>query len=184
MFDGYDRRVPGPIAQRVNGVMVSTVAGKALAYALFNLPDRGRLFIGHGDEVYEGMVVGIHSRGNDLIVNPTKAKQLTNIRAAGSDGHLLLTPPVTRVARLNLDLTRDLLRQLCVLVLGADSGPDLGYRRKESVADLGSAQQFEGFLLAREGSAKRGIVGRRQILRMDCYRSQSLLFDLDALTFS
>jgi GTP-binding protein len=94
VFDGYDRRVPGAIAQRINGVMVSTVAGKALAYSLFNLQDRGRLFVSHGDEVYEGMVVGIHSRGNDLIVNPTKAKQLTNIRAAGSDENLLLTPPV------------------------------------------------------------------------------------------
>jgi GTP-binding protein len=94
VFDGYDRRVPGAIAQRINGVMISMVQGKALAYALFNLQERGRLLISHGDEIYEGMVVGIHSRGNDLNVNPTKAKQLTNIRAAGSDENLLLTPPV------------------------------------------------------------------------------------------
>ena len=94
VFDCYDRRVPGTIAQRINGVMISTVHGKALAYALFNLQDRGRLLIGHGDEVYEGMVVGIHSRGNDLIVNPTKAKQLTNVRAAGTDENLVLTSPV------------------------------------------------------------------------------------------
>nr|MBA3493621.1 translational GTPase TypA [Gammaproteobacteria bacterium] len=94
VFDRYDRRVPGAIAQRQNGVMVSTIDGKALAYALFNLQDRGRLFIGHAEPVYEGMIVGMHSRGSDLPVNPTKAKQLTNIRAAGSDENILLTPPV------------------------------------------------------------------------------------------
>jgi len=74
--------------------LVSNVGGKAVAYALFNLQDRGSLFIGHGVEVYEGMIVGIHSRGNDLPVNPTKAKQLTNIRAAGSDENIQLTPPL------------------------------------------------------------------------------------------
>jgi GTP-binding protein len=65
-----------------------------LAYALFNLQERGRLMIGHGAPVYEGMIIGIHSRGNDLVVNPTKAKQLTNIRAAGTDENLVLTPPI------------------------------------------------------------------------------------------
>jgi GTP-binding protein len=65
-----------------------------LGYALFNLQERGRLFIGHGKEVYEGMIIGIHSRSNDLVVNPLKAKQLTNIRAAGSDENILLTPPI------------------------------------------------------------------------------------------
>jgi len=94
VFDKYDRKVPGTIAQRNNGVMISNVPGKALAYALFNLQERGRLFARHGDEVYEGMVVGIHSRNNDLNVNPTKAKQLNNIRAAGTDENLILTPPV------------------------------------------------------------------------------------------
>jgi GTP-binding protein len=94
VFDEYAPRVRGDIGQRNNGVLVSNVAGKALAYALFNLQDRGSLFIGHGAEVYEGMIVGIHSRGNDLPVNPTKAKQLTNIRAAGSDENILLTPPL------------------------------------------------------------------------------------------
>jgi GTP-binding protein len=68
--------------------------GKALAYSLFNLQDRGRLFLSHGQEVYEGMLVGIHSRDNDLIVNPTKAKQLNNIRAAGNDENLVLSPPI------------------------------------------------------------------------------------------
>ncbi len=94
VFDRYGAIKPGDIGRRINGVMISNINGKALAFALFNLQDRGRLFIGHGDEVYEGMIVGIHSRSNDLVVNPTKAKQLTNIRAAGSDENLLLTPPV------------------------------------------------------------------------------------------
>ena len=94
VFESYAPRVQADIGQRNNGVLVSNVAGKALAYALFNLQDRGHLFIGHGVEVYEGMIVGIHSRSNDLPVNPTKAKQLTNIRAAGSDENIQLTPPV------------------------------------------------------------------------------------------
>ena len=94
VFEKYDRRVRGLVGQRNNGVLISNVIGKSLAYALFNLQNRGNLFIGHGADVYEGMVVGIHSRGNDLVVNPTKAKQLTNIRAAGSDENILLTPPI------------------------------------------------------------------------------------------
>ncbi|HSG59466.1 MAG TPA: translational GTPase TypA [Woeseiaceae bacterium] len=94
VFDEYAPRVRGEIGQRNNGVLVSNVSGKALAYALFNLQDRGSLFIGHGTGVYEGMIVGIHSRANDLPVNPTKAKQLTNIRAAGSDENIQLTPPL------------------------------------------------------------------------------------------
>ena len=94
IFDGYAERVGGAIAQRINGALVSMVNGKALAYSLFNLQERGTLFIGHGTEVYDGMIVGAHSRGNDLPVNPTKAKQLNNIRAAGSDENIILTPPV------------------------------------------------------------------------------------------
>ena len=94
IFDNYDRRVAASIGQRNNGVLVSMIGGKALAYALFNLQERGRLFMGHGEPVYEGMICGIHSRGNDLVVNPTKAKQLTNIRAAGSDENLILTPAI------------------------------------------------------------------------------------------
>ncbi|BBL75823.1 GTP-binding protein [Methylomagnum ishizawai] len=94
VFDHYGPMKKGDIGQRINGVLVSMVAGKALGYALFNLQERGRLFIEHGTEVYEGMILGIHSRSNDLVVNPTKAKQLTNIRAAGSDENILLTPPI------------------------------------------------------------------------------------------
>ncbi|MGX2039665.1 translational GTPase TypA [Methylocaldum sp. MU1018] len=94
VFDHYGAVKKGDIGQRINGVMISMVEGKALGYALFNLQERGRLFIEHGTEVYEGMIIGIHSRDNDLVVNPTKAKQLTNIRAAGSDENILLTPPI------------------------------------------------------------------------------------------
>ncbi len=94
VFDDYAPKVSGTIGQRNNGVLVSKVAGKALAYALFNLQERGRLFVDHGLEVYEGMIVGIHNRNNDLVVNPTKAKQLTNIRAAGTDENLVLSPPI------------------------------------------------------------------------------------------
>ncbi|KPJ94960.1 MAG: GTP-binding protein TypA [Gammaproteobacteria bacterium SG8_15] len=83
VFDRYAPVKKGEIGQRINGVLIANCRGKALGYALFNLQERGRLFIGHGDEVYEGMIIGIHSRDNDLVVNPLKAKQLTNIRAAG-----------------------------------------------------------------------------------------------------
>ena len=93
-FSHYGPGREGEFGRRVNGVLVANGSGKALAYALFNLQERGRLLVGPGDEVYEGMVVGIHSRGNDLVVNPLKGKQLTNIRAAGSDENVLLTPPI------------------------------------------------------------------------------------------
>lgn len=94
VFDHYGPVKQGEIAKRQNGVLVSMVKGKSLGYALFNLQDRGRLFIDPNSEIYEGMIVGLHSRDNDLVVNPTKAKQLTNIRAAGTDENILLTPPV------------------------------------------------------------------------------------------
>ena len=93
-FDHYGPRVAGELAQRQRGVLVSTDTGMARAYALFNLQERGQLMIGHGTDVYEGMVIGIHTRVNDLMVNPLKAKQLTNIRAAGTDENLILVPPV------------------------------------------------------------------------------------------
>jgi GTP-binding protein len=93
-FESYGPLVAGELGKRINGALVSMATGKALAYALFNLQERGRLFIGHGAEVYEGMLVGIHTRGNDLCVNPLKAKQLTNIRAAGSDENIILVPKI------------------------------------------------------------------------------------------
>ncbi len=92
VFDHYGPMKKGEIGSRKRGVLVSMVQGKALAYALFALQERGELFLVHADEVYEGMLVGIHSRANDLVVNPTKAKQLTNIRAAGTDENLILVP--------------------------------------------------------------------------------------------
>lgn len=94
VYDHYGPMKKGSVGNRINGVLVSMVQGKSLGYALFNLQERGRLFIEHGTEVYEGMVIGIHSRDNDLVVNPTKAKQLTNMRASGSDENILLTPPI------------------------------------------------------------------------------------------
>ncbi len=94
VFDRFGPIKPGDIGARQNGVMVSNVKGKVLGYALFTLQERGRLFVEPGVEVYEGMIVGLHSRENDIVVNPTKAKQLTNIRAAGSDENIILTPPI------------------------------------------------------------------------------------------
>ena len=107
VLDDYAPRVAGDIAQRNNGALVSMVQGKALAYALFNLQERGRLFIGHGAPVYEGMIIGIHQRQNDLVVNPTKAKQLTNIRAAGSDENLVLTPAIRYSLEQSLEFLDD-----------------------------------------------------------------------------
>ncbi len=93
-FDHYGPIKKGSVGQRQNGVLISNGQGKALAYALFNLQDRGRLFSSHGDEIYEGQIIGIHSRDNDLVVNALRAKQLTNIRAAGTDEALTLVTPV------------------------------------------------------------------------------------------
>jgi GTP-binding protein len=94
IFDHFGPVLDREVGQRQNGVLISNGQGKALAYALFSLQERGRLFATHGDEVYEGQLVGIHSRDNDLVVNPLKAKKLTNIRAAGRDENIILTPAV------------------------------------------------------------------------------------------
>jgi len=107
VFDHYGPKIEGAIGQRQNGVLISTATGKALAYALFNLQERGRLMIGHAEPVYEGMVVGIHSRANDLVVNPLKAKQLTNIRAAGTDENLILTKPIKMTLEQALEFIDD-----------------------------------------------------------------------------
>ncbi|MBP6481364.1 MAG: translational GTPase TypA [Pseudomonadales bacterium] len=105
IFDHYGPVKAGEVAARQNGVLVSMVAGKVLGYALFSLQERGRLFIGPNVEVYEGQLIGIHSRDNDLAVNPTKGKQLTNVRAAGSDENILLTPPI----RMSLEQALDFI---------------------------------------------------------------------------
>ena len=107
VLDEYAPRVKGTIAQRNNGTLVSMIQGKALAYALFNLQERGKLFVGHGAPVYEGMIVGIHKRANDLVVNPTKAKQLTNVRAAGTDENLVLSPPLNYSLEQSLEFLDD-----------------------------------------------------------------------------
>ncbi|MBA3987909.1 MAG: translational GTPase TypA [Idiomarina sp.] len=93
-FDHYGPHKGGRIGQRMNGVLISNAQGKALTYALFNLQERGRLFASHGDEVYEGQIIGIHNRSNDLTVNCLKGKQLTNVRASGTDDAQVLSPPV------------------------------------------------------------------------------------------
>jgi len=93
IFDGF-APVRGEIPDRHSGVLISNENGEAVAYALFNLQERGRLFVVPGEKLYEGMIVGIHSRDNDLVVNPIKTKKLTNIRAAGKDDAILLTPPI------------------------------------------------------------------------------------------
>ena len=93
VFDGY-APVKGDIPDRRNGVLISAEQGEAVAYALWKLQERGRMFVSPGERVYEGMVIGIHSRDNDLVVNPIKTKQLTNIRAAGKDEAIMLTPPI------------------------------------------------------------------------------------------
>ncbi len=93
-FERYASVKTGELAQRQNGVLISNGTGKSLGYSLFNLQERGRLFIGHGEDLYEGQVIGIHSRDNDLTVNPLKGKQLTNVRASGTDDNIVLTPPI------------------------------------------------------------------------------------------
>jgi len=106
-FDHYGPRVTGQLGERQNGVLVSMAKGRSLAYALFNLQERGRLFIGAGVDVYEGMVIGIHSRQNDLNVNPLKAKKLTNVRAAGTDENILLTKPIETTLEYAIEFIND-----------------------------------------------------------------------------
>ncbi|PCJ14890.1 MAG: translational GTPase TypA [Gammaproteobacteria bacterium] len=102
-FEHYGPLKSGDVAKRQNGVLVSMVKGKVLAFALFNLQERGRLFIGPNIDVYEGMIVGLHSRNNDLAVNPTKAKQLTNVRASGTDEAIVLSVPTTHTLEQSLE---------------------------------------------------------------------------------
>ncbi|MFZ5842296.1 MAG: translational GTPase TypA [Pseudomonadota bacterium] len=106
-FSHYGPAAAGSIAARVNGVMIANEMGKAVAYSLFNLQERGRLFVEHGTEVYEGMIVGIHSRDSDLVVNVQKGKQLTNIRSAGADEKLILTPPIKYSLEQALEFIQD-----------------------------------------------------------------------------
>jgi GTP-binding protein len=107
VFDHYGPAKPGAMAGRGNGVLVSMVTGKVLGYALFSLQERGRLFLPPNVEVYEGQIVGLHSRENDLVVNPTKAKQLTNIRASGTDESIILVPPIRHSLEQALEFIED-----------------------------------------------------------------------------
>ena len=106
-FDRYAPRAAAGIGRRQKGALISKDTGKALAFALWNLQERGKLFIGHATEVYEGMVIGVNSRDNDLTVNPLKGKKLTNIRAAGSDEAVVLTPPVDVTLEFALEFIND-----------------------------------------------------------------------------
>ncbi|MFQ5643595.1 MAG: translational GTPase TypA [Thiogranum sp.] len=107
VFDHYAPLKKGEFGKRANGVLISNGKGKVLGFALFNLQERGRMFVSPGEIVYEGMLVGIHSRNNDLVVNPLKAKQLTNVRASGTDEAILLTPPIRMTLEQALEFIDD-----------------------------------------------------------------------------
>jgi GTP-binding protein len=107
IFDHYGPVKMGEVISRQNGVLVSMITGKTASYSLFNLQTRGRLFLGHAVDVYEGQVIGLHSRDNDLAVNPVKGKQLTNVRASGTDEALTLSPPVTHTLEQALEFIED-----------------------------------------------------------------------------
>ncbi len=107
VFDHYGPATDSQVISRQNGVLISMVTGKTAAFSLFNLQSRGRLFLGHAVDIYEGQVIGIHSRDNDLSVNPSKGKQLTNVRASGTDEALTLTPPVKHTLEQALEFIED-----------------------------------------------------------------------------
>ena len=107
VFDHYGPAKKGEVINRQNGVLVSMTNGKTLSYSLFNLQNRGKLFVGHGLDIYKGQIVGLHSRDNDLPVNPTKAKQLTNVRASGTDENLILTPHIKHSLEQALEFIED-----------------------------------------------------------------------------
>lgn len=107
VFDHYGPVKTGDYGQRMNGVLISNGKGKAVAFSLFNLQERGRMFVSHNDEVYEGMIIGIHTRSNDLVVNVLKGKQLTNVRASGTDEAISLTPPIKQSLEQALEFVDD-----------------------------------------------------------------------------
>ena len=107
VFAHYGPAKKGEVTNRQNGVLVSMTSGKTLSYSLFNLQNRGKLFVGHGLDIYKGQIVGLHSRDNDLPVNPTKAKQLTNVRASGTDENLILTPHIEHSLEQALEFIED-----------------------------------------------------------------------------
>ena len=106
-FDHYAPKTGGDIGQRHYGAMVSMIDGKVLGFALFNLQERGKLFVGHAVDVYEGMIIGVNSRDDDMIVNPTKGKKLTNMRASGTDENIVLTTPIKLTLEYALEFIND-----------------------------------------------------------------------------
>ena len=107
VFDHYGPMKGGELKGRQNGVLISNGVGSSVAYALFNLQERGRMFVAPGEEMYEGMIIGIHTRDNDLVVNAMKGKQLTNMRASGSDEAVILTPPIQLTLERALEFIED-----------------------------------------------------------------------------
>ncbi|MGY0399145.1 MAG: translational GTPase TypA [Ostreibacterium sp.] len=107
VFDHYGPKKATGLRSRTNGVLISMAPGKCLAFSIFNLQERGRMMVSHGDEVYQGQVVGIHNRNNDLVVNPLKGKQLTNVRASGTDESIILTPPIKMTLEQALEFIQD-----------------------------------------------------------------------------
>ena len=107
VFDHYGPMKGGDLKGRQNGVLISNGVGTSVAYALWNLQERGRMFLAPGEEMYEGMIVGVHNRDNDLVVNAMKGKQLTNMRASGSDEAVTLTPPIQLTLERALEFIED-----------------------------------------------------------------------------
>ena len=107
VFDHYGPMKKGDMGRRINGVLISNGVGTSVAYALWNLQERGRMFIGPGEEMYEGMIIGIHTRDNDLVVNAMKGKQLTNVRASGTDDAIILVPPIQLTLERALEFIED-----------------------------------------------------------------------------
>jgi len=141
VFDGYAPS-SGDIPERRNGVLVSQEDGDAVAYALWKLQERGRMFVAPGDKLYEGMVIGIHSRDNDLIVNPIKGKQLTNIRAAGKDEAIALTPPIALTLEYAVEFIAD--DELCEVTprsIRIRKRHLKGHERKRAARELAGAEE-------------------------------------------
>ena len=141
VFDGY-APLKGDIPERRNGVLVSQEDGEAVAYALWKLQERGRMFVAPGDKLYEGMVIGIHSRDNDLIVNPIKGKQLTNIRAAGKDEAIALTPPIPLTLEFAVEFIAD--DELCEVTphsIRIRKRHLKGHERKRAARELAGADE-------------------------------------------
>ena len=126
IFDEYspvDSTKP-ELAGRRNGVLISQDDGAAVAYALWKLQDRGRMFVSHNDPVYEGMIIGIHSRDNDLVVNPIKGKQLTNVRASGTDEAVRLVPPIQLTLEYAVEFIEDdELVEITLSIAGSTARP-------------------------------------------------------------